>query len=105
MDQLGLPTGAVELALMDLALTDISSSAAVNNEKLEFLGDAALRLAAGEFLMESFPEMSLGEMSAVRSQLVSDRTLATIAKRYNLGHYLVLSKSAAGDKAGAKILD
>ncbi len=101
MDQLELPVGAVELALMDLALTDISSSATVNNEKLEFLGDAALRLAAGEFLMEMFPEMSLGEMSAVRSQLVSDRALATLAKRYNLNHYLVLSKSAAGDKAGA----
>ena len=100
MDQLGLPEGAVQHALMDLALTDISSSADVNNEKLEFLGDAALRLAAGEFLMERFPEMSLGEMSAVRSQLVSDRTLATLAKRYNLGHYLTLSKSAAGDKAG-----
>ncbi len=100
MDQLELPAGAVEFALLDLALTDISSSAEMNNEKLEFLGDAALRLAAGEFLMETFPEMSLGEMSAVRSQLVSDRTLATLAKRYNLGHYLVLSKSAAGDKAG-----
>ncbi len=101
MDQLGLPVGAVELALMDLALTDVSSSAVVNNEKLEFLGDAALRLAAGEFLMETFPEMSLGELSAVRSQLVSDRTLAAIAKRYNLRRYLLLSKSAAGDKAGA----
>ena len=101
MDQLELPAGAVEYALLDLALTDISSSADANNEKLEFLGDAALRLAAGEFLMEAFPQMSLGEMSAVRSQLVSDRTLATLAKRYNLGHYLLLSKSAAGDKAGA----
>lgn len=100
MAQLTLPLGAVEYSLLNLALTDISSSADANNEKLEFLGDAALRLAAGEFLMEAFPQMSLGEMSAVRSQLVSDRTLATLAKRYNLGHYLLLSKSAAGDKAG-----
>ena len=54
MDQLELPAGAVEFALLDLALTDISSSAEMNNEKLEFLGDAALRLAAGEFLMRRF---------------------------------------------------
>ena len=100
MEQLALPTGAVEHALLNLALTDISSSPDENNEKLEFLGDAALRLAAGEFLMETFPQMVLGEMSAVRSQLVSDRTLAAIAKSYNLGRYLLLSKSAAGDKAG-----
>ena len=38
--------------LFALALIDISSSAESNNEKLEFLGDAALRLAAAEFLME-----------------------------------------------------
>ena len=100
MDRLALPEGAVEYALLNLALTDISISADENNEKLEFLGDAALRLAAGEFLMQTFPQMALGEMSAVRSQLVSDRTLASIAKRYNLGRYLLLSKSAAGDKAG-----
>lgn len=100
MNQLGLPEGSVKYALLNLALTDISSSADKNNEKLEFLGDAALRLAAGELLMERFPQMALGEMSAVRSQLVSDRTLAALAKRYNLGHYLLLSKSAAGDKAG-----
>ncbi|MEL6492534.1 MAG: ribonuclease III [Cyanobacteria bacterium J06621_3] len=90
----------VQQDLLKLALVDISSSANHNNEKLEFLGDAALRLAAAEFLMERYPEMALGEMSAVRSQIVSDRTLATLAKQYNLRQYLVLSRSAAGDKAG-----
>ncbi len=90
----------VRLDLLQLALVDISSSAHRNNEKLEFLGDAALRLAAAEFLMERYPDMALGDMSAVRSQIVSDRTLADLAKRYHLQRYLILSKSAAGDKAG-----
>ncbi len=90
----------VRLDLLDLARVDISSSSQRNNEKLEFLGDAALRLAAAEFLMERYPDMALGDMSAVRSQIVSDRTLATLAKRYHLHRYLILSKSAAGDKAG-----
>ncbi|MFK8181774.1 MAG: ribonuclease III [Phormidesmis sp.] len=98
---LEIPREAVKTELMALALIDISSSAERNNEKLEFLGDAALRLAAAEFLMECYPNMALGEMSAIRSQLVSDRTLATIAKHYNLSQYLQLSKSAKGDKAGA----
>lgn len=99
--QLNIPAAAVKSDLLRLAFIDISSSADENNEKLEFLGDAALRLAAGEFLMETYPQMSLGEMSAVRSHLVSDQVLAGLAEHYRLGQYLVLSKSAAGDKAGA----
>jgi ribonuclease III len=98
--ELGLSNSAVKTDLLALALVDISSSAAANNEKLEFLGDAALRLAAAEFLMERHPNMALGDMSAVRSHIVSDRVLATIAKHYRLSRYLQLSKSAQGDKAG-----
>ena len=101
LSHLDIPSAKVNADLFALALVDISSSAASNNEKLEFLGDAALRLAAAEFLMERYPNMALGEMSAIRSQLVSDRTLAIIAKQYNLSQYLQLSKSAQGDKAGA----
>ncbi len=98
--QLGLSDSAIKTDVLRLALVDISSSAVANNEKLEFLGDAALRLAAAEFLMERYPTMPLGDMSAVRSQIVSDRILATIAKHYHLSRYLQLSKSAQGDKAG-----
>lgn len=98
--QLGLSADNIRLDLLNLALVDISSSADENNEKLEFLGDAALRLAAAEFLMERYPDMALGEMSAVRSQIVSDRILSTIADHYQLKRYLQLSKSAQGDKAG-----
>ncbi|MGB3293788.1 MAG: ribonuclease III [Phormidesmis sp.] len=100
--QLQLPAAAVKRDLLHLALIDISSSADKNNEKLEFLGDAALRLAAAEFLMERYPQMSVGEMSAVRAQLVSDRVLATIAQHCRLSRYLQLSKSALGDKAGTE---
>lgn len=99
--QLNLSPDLVRLELLNLALIDISSSPDDNNEKLEFLGDAALRLAAGEFLMECYPAMSLGDMSAVRSHIVSDRVLAKLAKKYHLGRYLILSKSAAGDRAGS----
>ncbi|MGB3297063.1 MAG: ribonuclease III domain-containing protein, partial [Phormidesmis sp.] len=101
LNQLGVHSSAVKPDLLALALVDISSSADANNEKLEFLGDAALRLAAAEFLMERYPNMALGEMSAVRSHIVSDRVLATIAKHYHLSSYLQLSRRAQGDTAGA----
>ena len=90
----------VRWELLHLALVDISSSAEHNNEVLEFLGDAALRLAAAEFLQENYPQMSVGDMAAVRSQLVSDRTLATLAQGYSFSRYLHISSSAAGDRAG-----
>ncbi|MDV3352459.1 ribonuclease III [Leptolyngbyaceae cyanobacterium CCMR0082] len=91
---------AVRWDLLHQALIDISRSADQNNEVLEFLGDAALRLAAAEFLQATYPHMSVGEMAAVRSQLVSDRTLAVLARDYNFGRYLHISSSAAGDQAG-----
>lgn len=105
LEQLIAKFGIVDSAclrwdLLHQALIDISSSADHNNEVLEFLGDAALRLAAAEFLHETYPRMSVGEMAAVRSQLVSDRTLATLAKSYHFSRYLHLSSSAAGDRAG-----
>ncbi len=100
--QLEIPAAAVNRDWLRLALVDISTSADENNEKLEFLGDAALRLAAAKFLMERYPQMSVGEMSAVRAQLVSDRLLATLAEHYQLYRYLLLSASARGDKAGTE---
>lgn len=98
--KLGLTDQPVPWDLLHQSLVDISSSADHNNEVLEFLGDAALRLAAAEFLREMYPHMSVGEMAAVRSQLVSDRTLAILAKQYDFGRYLHISSSAAGDRAG-----
>jgi len=64
--QLNIPTDAVDWALLDQALTDISTSATYNNQHLEFLGDAVLRLAAAEFLREAHPAMTVGDMAATR---------------------------------------
>ncbi|MBE9077289.1 ribonuclease III [Romeria aff. gracilis LEGE 07310] len=97
---LDLPPGiAIDWTQLHLALVD-ASSAEQNNQQLEFLGDAALRLAAAAFLLEAHPTMSVGEMAAVRSQLVSDRTLTGLADRYGLERYLQISSSAAGDRPG-----
>ena len=99
--KLGLSKSApVHWEKLDLALTHISVSTETNYEQLEFLGDAALRLAAAEFLLETYPNLKVGEMAAIRSHLVSDRTLADLAECYGLERYLLISASAAGDRAG-----
>ena len=73
--RLGLVAPADETALQPLraALTHTSAGLAVNHEELEFLGDAVLRLACTEFLEEHNPTLSVGDRSAIRAQLVSDR--------------------------------
>lgn len=99
--KLGLPAESpVDWALLDLALTDPTASPIANYERLEFVGDAVVKLAAGEFLYNQYPDVSEGELSAIRSILVSDRLLAQIAKSYGIDRYLVLSSSASGDRMG-----
>ena len=99
--KLGLPDSApVNWERLDLALTHISIATEANYEQLEFLGDAALRLAAAEFLLEAYSDLKVGEMAAIRSHLVSDRTLSELADCYGLERYLLISSSAAGDTAG-----
>ena len=99
--KLGLPEVApIKWQLLDLALTHPTISAEANYDKLEFVGDAVVRLATAEFLWENYPESSVGDFSGLRGELVSDRTLAQIADSYGLETYLLLDKSAAGDAAG-----
>jgi len=88
--------------LLDLALTHPTASSQANYQQLEFVGDAVVRLAASELLFETYPDCPVGEFAAIRSLLVSDRTLAEIANSYGFDRYLIVSSSAACDKAGAE---
>ena len=94
LQKLGLPADLeVNWERLDLALTHESASATDNYEQLERLGDAVLRLAATECLQESLPNASVGDLSALRSQLISDRTLAQLAARLGLDAYLITDPS------------
>ena len=67
-----------DAGLLRLALTH-RSCGTPNNERLEFLGDAVLGLVVGELLYERLPAASEGELSRLRSRLVSGDCLARIA--------------------------
>lgn len=62
-----------------------------HNERLEFLGDAVLELAATEYLYH-LSEKPEGELTNWRSALVQRDHLATVAKDIKLGDYLLLSR-------------
>lgn len=101
IEKLGLSGQApVKWELLDLALTHPSASPQANYERLEFVGDAVVKLAAAEFLFETYLDAHEGELSAIRGMLVSDRLLAQIADSYGFDRYLIIANSALADKVG-----
>ena len=93
-------TKAVRWDLLHLALTHPSMDAVENYEQLEFLGDSVVRLVASRELWLKDNASKVGEWSAVRSVLVSDRTLAEIAKSVGLEQFLRVGASTVGDRKG-----
>ncbi len=101
IEKLGLPEkAAVNQSLLDLALIHPSFSKDKNYEQLEFVGDAVVRLIAAEVLLETYPTAPVGEFAALRSIMVSDKTLADFADVYGLDRYLLASSSTLSDAAG-----
>jgi ribonuclease III len=91
---------AIQWTLVDLALTHPSASSTANYEQLEFVGDAVIRLLMAQLLWTQDRAAPVGDWSAVRSVLVSDRTLAELARTYGLENFLILGPSAVGDRNG-----
>lgn len=97
IERLGLTVDVdIRWDLMDLALTHPSISPDRNYEQLEFIGDAVVRLAASEVLYAMYPDEPVGEFAAIRSILVSDRTLAEFAESYNFQRFLLYHGHYAG---------
>jgi len=76
-------------ALFTLALTH-RSIGSKNNERLEFLGDSILGFVIAEALYNRFPQASEGELSRLRANLVNQTSLAELARKHNVGDYLIL---------------
>ncbi|MCK5100985.1 MAG: ribonuclease III, partial [Desulfobacteraceae bacterium] len=63
-----------------------------DNERLEFLGDAVIELCISQLLMEHAPQKNEGELSKFRANLVSEPALASMARKINLGKFILLGK-------------
>lgn len=63
-----------------------------DNERLEFLGDAVLALIISEALVRRFPDSPEGDLSKMKAKVVSEGTLARVAKGIDLGNFLFLGK-------------
>lgn len=78
-----------ERGLLRLALTHRSAGAA-HNERLEFLGDAALGFAVASLLFETYPHAVARDLSLMRASLVKNDALAAVAREIGLGAGLTL---------------
>lgn len=85
-------------ALLTAALTHRSAAAerpageAEDNERLEFVGDAVLGLAAARHLAAEHPQAREGELTRMRAALVGEPALATAARDLELGGWLLFGR-------------
>ena len=73
-----------------------------HNERLEFLGDAVLSLIISDYLATVFPQLSEGALSKLKAKLVSETSLASAARRLNLGARLQLGRGEELSKGREK---
>lgn len=66
-----------------------------SNERLEFLGDAVLGLVICNDLYDQFPDLLEGELTKIKSVVVSRRTCARISRTLGLGQFLVVGRGMA----------
>jgi ribonuclease-3 len=74
--------------------------AGYHNEKLEFLGDAVLGLVISQHVFETYPDVTEGGLSKVKSVIVSANLLSEKAKKINLSEYMLLGKGE--EKSGGR---
>ncbi|MBI3810856.1 MAG: ribonuclease III [Nitrospirae bacterium] len=77
--------------LNELRVTE-KDRAAQDNERLEFLGDAVLDLVVSEGLIALYPLSTEGDLSKMKARIVSEVTLARVAKRLGVGDVLSLGR-------------
>jgi ribonuclease-3 len=95
-----------DLGLLEHALTHRSrahedaSGGVIDNESLEFLGDAVLGFVIADLLFKRFPQHSEGYKSKVKAGIVSSASLARLAEDIDLGRYVLLGRGE--EKTGGR---
>jgi ribonuclease III len=93
--------GLVEHAMTHTSrANEDASGGVIDNESLEFLGDAVLGFVIADMLFREFPEYDEGQKSKTKAALVSTATLARQAERLNLGEHLLLGRGE--EKTGGR---
>lgn len=90
---LDIPVGQVARAFYHASyVNEVADQDLESNERLEFLGDAVIELAVAEYLFAKFPHLHEGELTKIKSVVVSGSTLAKRAKTLKFDACLFLGK-------------
>jgi ribonuclease-3 len=76
------------------------SEVTTDNERLEFLGDAVLELAVSDLVYQRYPDIPEGGLTRIRSEVVCEAGLASVAQQLDLGSGLLLGKGE--EKSGGR---
>lgn len=80
-------------ALIHRSYVNESSTGKIkDNERLEYLGDSVLGLIVNEYLFKRFEDYPEGDLAKIKSAVVSEPTLAKVARDIKLGNYLLMGK-------------
>lgn len=79
-----------------------------DNQRMEFLGDAVLEIVLTEYLFRRYPDLPEGDLTKIRSALSCEETLAKIARKMELGSYLLIGngeKECGGNDRDSTLCD
>jgi ribonuclease-3 len=96
-DQLGYWFKDQQLLLAALTHASIATHRLASNERLEFLGDSVLGLVICRWLFEIYPQAQEGDLTRIKSSVVSQRTCGRVAKRLELDRFLIVGKGLQGE--------
>ena len=82
-----------KLALIHKSASQSIGGHHINNERLEFLGDAVIESVTSDYLYIEFPDQNEGFMTQLRAKIVSRQSLNDIARKIGLDKYVVYNSS------------
>jgi ribonuclease III len=88
-----------ELLMRALVHSSAKDATLPCNERMEFLGDSVLGLLVSEHLFHLFPDFPEGDLSSIKSVVVSATSLSACAKTLNIADYVILGKGILQKKS------
>ena len=84
-----------KLALIHKSASIVVNGQTINNERLEFLGDAVIESVTSDYLFIEYPEYDEGRLTQLRSKIVSRQSLNGIAKKIGLDRCVICNRSVS----------
>ncbi|MEE0915477.1 MAG: ribonuclease III [Alistipes sp.] len=84
-----------KLALIHKSASIVVDGQTINNERLEFLGDAVIESVTSDYLFIEYPEYDEGRLTQLRSKIVSRQSLNGIAKKIGLDRCVICNRSVS----------